>query len=176
MLRDLQLAKEIRNGDIKAFEKVFRQFYTPLLYFATGITGRSDIAEEIIQDIFFQIWRDREYLDIRSSLKGYLYTSVKNSALQFCRRENLGAKFSDYAKDEKGYEPDPLNSLEYKEMEGFIFRALDKMPYRRAQIFKMHRFEGKKYTEIADAFSLSVKSVEAEMSKAIKQLRKEIDE
>jgi RNA polymerase sigma-70 factor (ECF subfamily) len=175
MLKDLQLARNIRNGDIKAFEFVFRQFYTPLLYFATGITGRSDVAEEIIQELFYQLWRDREFIDIRSSLKGYLYTSVKNSALQYCRRENLGTKYSEYSKQELAVESNPLNDLEYKEIEEFVIRALEKMPQRRAQIFKMHRFEGKRYSEIAEAFSLSVKSIEAEMSKAIKQLRELIE-
>jgi RNA polymerase sigma-70 factor (ECF subfamily) len=121
------------------------------------------------------LWRDREFIDIRSSLKGYLYTSVKNSALQYCRRENLGTKYSEYSKQELAVESNPLNDLEYKEIEEFVIRALEKMPQRRAQIFKMHRFEGKRYSEIAEAFSLSVKSIEAEMSKAIKQLRELIE-
>ncbi|MDD2358795.1 MAG: RNA polymerase sigma-70 factor [Thiovulaceae bacterium] len=175
MLTDLLLARNIRNGDIKAYEQVFRHYYTPLLYCATGITGRSDVAEEIIQDLFYSIWRDRELLDVKSSLKGYLFTSVKNSSLQFCRREKLGERYSVYAMDDSKSDPDPLNDLEYKEMESFIYGALARMPLRRAQIFKMHRFDGKKYSEIADAFSLSVKSIEAEMTKAIRQLREEIE-
>lgn len=175
MLNDIILARGIRRGDIKSFEKVFRQFFTPLLYFATGITGRRDVSEEIIQELFYQIWRDRETLNVRSSLRGYLYTSVKNSSLQYCRREKLGEQFSQAFKANTEFDSDPLNEVEYKEMEGFVFRALARMPARRSQIFKMHRFEGKKYSEIANVFSLSLKTIEAEMSRAIKQLRKEIE-
>lgn len=132
------------------------------------------MSEEIVQDIFYVLWRDREKLDILSSLKSYLYKSVKNNSLQFERREKLESRYSNENKDEKLSE-DPHDYLELKELEALIERILAKMPQRRAQIFKLHRFEGKKYLEIAQDLSISVKTVEAEMSKAIDLLRKMIE-
>ena len=70
---------------------------------------------------------------------------------------------------------DPQESMEYSELESVINKTMERMPERRQQIFRMHRFENKKYMEIADILSLSVKTVEAEISKALKTLRKEIE-
>ena len=71
MLNELSEVIRIKEGDIKTFENVFKRFYSPLLYYSAGITGRHDIAEEIIQDVFYVIWRDRESLQIFKSLKSY---------------------------------------------------------------------------------------------------------
>lgn len=70
---------------------------------------------------------------------------------------------------------DPHRQLEYEELQGLIRHTLDKLPVRRLQIFQMHRMEGKKYAEIASSLSLSIKTVEAEMTKALRTLRNEID-
>lgn len=69
----------------------------------------------------------------------------------------------------------PQDQLEYKELQSLVNRALGKLPERRLRIFQMHRFEGMKYAEIASSLSLSIKTVEAEMTKALQTLRKEIE-
>ena len=69
----------------------------------------------------------------------------------------------------------PQDQLEYKELQSLVNRALGKLPERRLRIFRMHRFEGMKYAEIASSLSLSIKTVEAEMTKALQTLRKEIE-
>ena len=85
-------------------------------------------------------------------------------------RRRLSHEDSDQAKV-----ADPQLILEYKELESLINHALDKLPGRRLRIFRMHRFEGKKYAEIASDLSLSIKTVEAEITKALRTLRKEIE-
>ena len=70
---------------------------------------------------------------------------------------------------------DPQEQIEYKELEALVNRTLEKLPERRLRIFRMHRFEGKKYAEIASNLSLSVKTVEAEMTKALRTLRDELE-
>lgn len=70
---------------------------------------------------------------------------------------------------------DPQEQIEYKELEALVNRTLEKLPERRLRIFRMHRFEGKKYAEIASSLSLSVKTVEAEMTKALRTLRDELE-
>jgi RNA polymerase sigma-70 factor (ECF subfamily) len=174
MFNDILLIRRVREGDIKAFEKLFRKYYTPLLYFSVGITGRRDIAEEIIQDIFYILWRDRERLNIMKSPGSYLYSCVKNSSLQYGRRERLGREYST-SLDTDGNRYDPSADFEIKELEAILTDVLKKMPPRRAEIFRMHRFGNMKYAEIAEKMSLSVKSIEAEMSKAIAELKKELN-
>ncbi len=177
MLNDLLQLKKIKEGDIRTFEEVFRKFYSPLVYFSTGITGRADISEEIIQDLFYVLWRDKDELHIISSFKGYLYRAVRNRSLQYCEHRKVTNTYSENIIAEKNDTSfiGPQEDLEYKQMEEMITRVIEKMPERRKIIFRMHRFENRKYSEIADLLSLSVKTVEAEITKALKTLRKEIE-
>jgi RNA polymerase sigma-70 factor (ECF subfamily) len=178
MTRDLSVLKKIRGGDIRQFESVFRLYYSPLCLYASGITGSREISEEIVQDLFYTFWKEREKLQIFHSLRSYLYRSVRNRALQYCEHREVVERHRETVlsgEDEYANSPDPQNMLEYKELENLIDRALHKLPDRRLRIFRMHRFEGKKYTEIASILSLSVKTVEAEMTKALQTLRKAIE-
>lgn len=177
MLDDLLLLKKIKEGDIKAFEYIFRKYYSSLIFFATGITGRTDVAEEIIQDLFYVLWKEHENLNILRSLKGYLYGAVRNRALQYCERRKLDEKYRGTINvaSVEITQTDAQDDIEYKELEDVVKKTMEKMPERRRKIFNMHRFENLKYMEIAEILSLSVKTIEAEMGKALKTLRKEID-
>ncbi len=181
MLNDVLLVNKIKEGDIKTFEYVFRFYYSQLKMYALGITGREDIAEEIIQDIFYRIWKERTNLQIMRSFKSYLYTAVRNQALQYIEHRSVRERHKQkvLADNEKGLgitQTDPEEQLLHRELEQIINRTLARLPDRRRQIFNLHRFEGKKYKEIAGELSLSVKTVEAEMTKAYQELKKEIEE
>lgn len=177
MLNDFLILRKIKEGDIKAFEEIFRRYYSPLCFYAISITGRQDIAEEIIQDLFYVLWRDRESLQILTSLNSYLYGAVRNRSLQYCEHREVRNKYKDvmYGSRDETSNITPEEQLEYKEFEELINRTLEKMPERRLKIFKMQRFEGKKYAEIAKILSISIKTVEGEMTKALQLLRKEIE-
>jgi RNA polymerase sigma-70 factor (ECF subfamily) len=164
MLNDLFVLTKIKEGDVKAFEGIFRLYYSPLCLYAAGITGSMDVAEEIVQELFYVFWKEKEKLQVFRSLKSYLYGAVRNRY-----RENV------LSGNQESKPADPQDQLEYKELEALINRTLNKLPERRLRIFRMQRFEGKKYAEIASALSLSVKTVEAEMTKALQTLRKEIE-
>ncbi len=176
MLNDLLAIRRIKDGDIKVFESIFRRYYSPLLYFSMGITGSSAASEEVIQDLFYVLWRDKERLNITTSLKSYLYTSVKNRSIQYCEHERVVERYKNYKSTDHVQEsPAADDSIEYKEVEKILQRAISNMPDRMAKIFKMHRFDSKKYSEIAELLSVSVKTVEAEMTKAIKRLKRELE-
>lgn len=176
MLSDILIIKKIKEGDIKAFESLFKLYYSPLSLYAASITGNMDTAEEIIQDLFYTIWRDKEHLQILYSLKSYLYKSIRNRSLQYLEHKKIENKYNDFVlsgKPQTG--TSPQDEVEYKELERIINLTISSLPDRRQQIFKMHRFQGFKYTEIAEQLSLSVKTVEAEMTKALNSLRKEVE-
>jgi len=177
MFNDLLQLKKIKEGDIKTFEDVFRTNYSPLLFYSVSITGRMDVAEEIIQELFYVLWKERENLQIVRSLKAYLYGAVRNRSLQYCEHRRIVENYSESVRA-TGMEITTLDAqeiLESKELEEIIRKTMDNMPERRLKIFKMHRFESKKYSEIANLLSLSIKTVEAEITKALKTLRKEIE-
>ncbi|MDD2425260.1 MAG: RNA polymerase sigma-70 factor [Bacteroidales bacterium] len=177
MTGDLLTLIRIREGSIEAFEELFRSFYSPLLFFSMSITRREDVSEEIVQEIFYQIWKNRERLTVITSLKSYLYGAVKNRSLQYNQRERAreGGKPESITGIPASGNSDPQNQMEFAELEEIVERTLAKMPERRARIFLMHREGNIKYQDIAKALSLSVKSVEAEITKALKMLRKEIE-
>ena len=176
MLNDFAVFKKIKEGDIGTFEKVFRQYYTPLCIYAFGITGRKDISEEVVQDVFYNIWKDKENIQILRSVKNYLYGAVRNHSLRYHEHLMVQERHQEYVRNYNNPEDElsPQDLLEHKELEDLITNILDKLPERRRQIFSMHRMEGKKYMEIADFYSISVKTVEAEMTKAYRALRQGI--
>ncbi len=177
MLDDLFILKKVKEGDIKAFEQLFRFYYTPLCLYASGITGRRDVAEEIIQELFYKLWKERASWQIFHSVKSYLYGAVRNQSLQYCEQEAVRAQYRDHisALPEESPEASPLEELENRELEQAIERTLNGLPERRKKIFQMHRWQGMKYKDIADALAISIKTVEAEMTKTHQLLRKEIE-
>ena len=177
MLNELFILTKIKEGDIKAFEEIFRRYYSPLCWYAAGITGEMEAAEEIVEELFYVFWKDREHLQIFQSVKSYLYKAVRNEALQYCQHKEVKERYREYvlAGNVLEQDSDPHRQLEYEELQGLIRHTLDKLPVRRLQIFEMHRMEGKKYAEISSSLSLSIKTVEAEMTKALRTLRNEID-
>ncbi len=177
MLNELIILAKIKEGDIKAFEEVFRRYYSPLCWYAAGITGNMESAEEIVEELFYTLWKNKEQLQIFQSLKSYLYRSVRNEAVQYCEHQEVRERYCTAVRTEGELEtpPDPQREMEYKELQALIQQVLDKLPVRRREIFHMHRKQGLKYAEIALSLSLSVKTVEAEMTKVLRTLRSEID-
>lgn len=151
--------------------------YAPLRLYAASITGEPDVAEEIVEELFYVFWKDREKLEIFHSVKNYLYRSVRNRSIQYCEHQDVRRRYQDaiLSVPVNIASPDPQEQIEYKELQQIINRTLEKLPERRLHIFRLHHTEGKKYSEIASLLSLSVKTVEKEMTRALRTLRKEIE-
>ncbi len=176
MLNDIGIIKRIREGDIQAFEAVFKQYYAPLCLYAASLAGRPDVGEEIVQELFYVCWREKEHLNVLHSLKSYLYAAARNGAFHYLEHQAVRKRYQDtVASATAPVESSPQDQLEYMELYTVIDRTLLHLPERRRLIFNMHRFNGMTYAEIAHALSLSVKTVEAEMSKTLQTLRKEVE-
>ena len=176
MLNDILVLKKIREGDIKTFENVFKFYYSPLCLYATSLTGRMETAEEIVQELFYVLWKERENIQLFHSLKSYLYGAVRNRSFQYLEHLEVRNRYRETILSEDTPEySSPEEQLEYKELQRIITKTLSKLPQRRQKIFRMHRYEGFKYAEIASTLSLSIKTVEAEMTRALQSLRKEIE-
>lgn len=171
-LFDLGVHKRIQQGDISEFERVFRKYYEPLCHFAFKYLKDIDSAEEVVQEFFYIYWKNRENIQINTSLKSYLYQAVKNNALK--QIEHMAVK-ERYAKEMKlqqeVFSQNEPSSIEYTELNEVIDKTLNQLPERCREIFMLSRFEGLKYHEIAKRLSISVKTVEANMGKALQLFR-----
>ncbi len=155
------------------FEELFREYFSSLCYFAQKYTVDLDSAREIVHSVFVAIWEKRESFDFGQPAKSYLFTAVYNRSLNFLRDKK---KFTDTDDTdfllERG-EADPDYMAE-AELEGRIWKVIDRLPEKCREIFIMNRFDGKKYAEIASMLNISVKTVETQMTKALKALRSEL--
>lgn len=161
--------------DLRSFESIFRQYYQMLCSYAYRFVNDTDMAEEIVQELFYKLWEKRSEIQVTSSLKSYLFSAVHNRCLKFIEHRNVEAKYRNYYLlhgSEIDYHQQENSNA--KELQGIIERTLDSLPDRCSRIFRLNRFEGLKYNEIAVKLSISVKTVEANMGKALKLLRRNL--
>ncbi len=168
------ILKHIQRGNLQEFEKLFRAYYPLLCHYALRFVKDTDQAEEIVQELFCQLWENRKDLKIHTSLKAYLYKATYFNSLQVLRKRGVKTQYEEYIKNNKQESSLPIDSVEEKEIYNIVQKTLTNLPERCSKIFKMSRFEGLKYQEIADKLSISVKTVEANMGKALKAFRKNL--
>lgn len=161
------------KDDKEAFKKLFTNFFAPLCVFAQRYVENRTTSEDIVQDVFFNIWKNRKNLDIRTSTRNFLITSVKNSCIDSLRRKEVESRYMTVQAD-KMNEADTEDLYAISELEEAINKALEKLPDKIRLVFEMSRFQELTYAEIAQQQDISVKTVEAYMTKALKQLRVEL--
>lgn len=164
------LYESLKNGDERAFEKLFRRYYAPLCFYASGILQDQVAAEEIVQEFFVKFWEKREIIQIETSLKNYFFRSVKNLCLNQIKHEQIKLQHAKRVISE-------AESTEYSDhflevdLKKDIEESIAALPEKRREIFRLSREEGLKYREIAEKLNISIKTVEAQMGLAIKSLR-----
>jgi RNA polymerase sigma-70 factor (ECF subfamily) len=161
--------------DLQSFESLFRQYYAMLCSYAMRFVSDRDTAEEIVQDLFFKIWEKRDTLQVRVSIKSYLFTAIHNRCLKFIEHRNVEAKFrTTYLRRESEMDHSQNEARDAEELQRFIDSTLNSLPERCRKIFHLSRFEALRYHEIAELLSISVKTVEANMGKALKAFRRNL--
>ena len=177
MESDSEIIRRIRQGDKREFEQLFRSSYASLVRYAQTIVRDHDTSEEIVQELFFRLWQDRESLKIESSLRGYLFRSVHNRALHYIEHLRVVEKHAGEAAAVAETVSEPVtDAIYYSELQARVARVLERLPERCSEIFRLSRFEGLKYNEIAERLSVSMKTVEANMGRALKEFRKALAE
>lgn len=164
----------LKKGDKLIFEQVYREYYIPLCYFCLKYVENFEDSEEIVQDLFLKLWEMHEELEINSSVNAYLYRAVQNYALNFLSKKKTKEKY--FTVQGQGQQPyntldNGLVKLEEEELRVILKLAILKLPEKRRRIFELSRFDGLKNGNIADRLSISVKTVETQMTKALKYLR-----
>jgi RNA polymerase sigma-70 factor (family 1) len=167
--QDLHLIDQIKKGNRLAFNALYLRYWEGLYRFGHGILGDEDQAKDILQDIFFALWRNREALEIRS-VSAYLYTAVRHEVTRALRNGQLTASHEEYL----AALPSPHTSeahLHLADLEDQVKETLEKLPRKSREVFYLSRFHDLSNKEIAQKLSLSQRTVEWHISSALQCLR-----
>jgi RNA polymerase sigma-70 factor (ECF subfamily) len=171
----------IRAGDHTVFERVFRSYYPALVAFANRFVRDTAGAEDIVQDAFGALWKDRNRLVVRTSLRAYLYAAVRNRALNLRKHD---AVVDAWERDESPDEirelhpsPEPPDRILDRALTNArLERALHALPLRQAQAMRLRWQEELSHAEIAEALDISLKGVEKHLSRGLAALRQALAE
>jgi RNA polymerase sigma-70 factor (ECF subfamily) len=162
----------VLNKNEQDFDRIYLDHYAALHQYAYTMVNDGSLAEEMIHGVFLKILEMNEPLAIHSSLKAYLYRSVYNECLNHLKHQKVKQAFEVHTTNVMSQHTEtPSGKLQYRELEQQLKKAINELPEQCRTIFQMSRFEELKYLEIAAQLGLSIKTVETQMSRALKKLR-----
>ncbi len=170
---ELALLALIKAGNTYAFEKLFNAHYVTLCVYARKIVGNMEEARNIVQDVFVSIYDKRDRLQISTSIKSYLYKAVHNACLNHLKQLKIHNHHHDHLKYQVPL-IDDQDTMVMAELEEKVWMTVQSLPEQCRKIFEMNRFEGKKNSEIAEILGVSIRTVETQISKALKVLRENL--
>ena len=168
---DFTIWSRVQDDDPKAFEALFRKYFYTLCLLSKRYTRDMTTSREVVQDLFVHIWENRKNIKISSSLRSYLAAAARFNSIRRIQSDQKLVIFTDLLPDNS----QELNDhLEYAELQAAIIRAIDGLPEQCRKVFELSRFEMLKHSEIASKLEISVKTVEAHIGKALKQIQQKI--
>lgn len=173
-LESIELLERLRRGDEGAFDAIFRAWYAPLVRLAERFVGTRAVAEELVQDVMLEMWRRRELLAEEGSPQAYLYRSTRNRALNHLRHLRVERRAAPKLVETKSREAPAPSQVVAHELDAAVREAIDGLPNRCREVFELSRVHGLKYSEIATTLGISVKTVEAQMGRALRDLREKL--
>jgi len=173
------LILSLKKSEKSAFEEIYYDFFGLMFHLSLQYIHEERISEEIVQDTFLKLWEIRETLNEDFNIRNFLYTITKNNCLNYLRNQKIALKHQEnikYLEMQFNYEAlERLGSfIEFEELRTKIEKALAALPDNLRETFLLSRFEEIPYKEIARKQSISIKTVEAHMTKALKILRHEL--
>ncbi len=157
------------------FQTIYNDYYSSLCVFAKSFLHDSDEAEEIVQGVILKMWEQKENLSEINSIKSYLYRAVRNTCLNYIKHQKLETKYKDTAWVElKKIEENFIDPYQNKELEEYIQASIEELPSRCKEVFELSRYDGMKNKDISEHLEISVKAVEANITRALSALRKKI--
>lgn len=169
--------KEFTMINANAIETLFREHYQGLSRYAFSILKDQEEAEDVVQKLFVKLWEKRKDIEIWKDVKSYLYRSTYNASLNELKRIKRHTMY-ETADKENGFQSDNDSSSKVmsEELEKHIENAIQTLPTKCGEVFRMSRFKEYSYKEIAEKLDISIKTVENHMGKALKLMREELEE
>lgn len=174
------MVERLRNGDVTILEYLFDLYFSALARYAYLFVQNEDMAKDMVQEVFYNLWKNRKKLHIQKSLKAFLYTSVKNQCLNYLRHQEIKDQYSKSYKDIRKIEIEFRRNMTDDEViknetEVRLHHAIDSLSPQTRHVFNMSRFEGKRNQVIADELNISLKAVEKHITQALKKIKTFLD-
>jgi RNA polymerase sigma-70 factor, ECF subfamily len=182
MISDNDLVQLLREGDAQVFEQIFNRYFEGLCLFAESITKNHEVAEDIVEDLFLQLWISCKINPIKTSVKSYLFQSTYNNSIRYIsriRKNIVSIDHPDYNSDssqivELSTSNYPVTNLIVRELEQKASAIINSLPEQCRKVYLLNRDEDLKYSEIAKRLNISVGTVKTQMSRAFSKLREEL--
>ncbi len=168
---DQELLDLLRRDADKGIEQMFRQHYVYVCRAVYQVITDEQTAEDIAQDVFYEVWRRKDQLSINTSLKAYLRRAALNRTLNYLRNRKIRWDDEPELPTVEDITPGAAQVLETEELRQVIDEAIDLLPEKCRVVFMLSRYDELSYQEIAGQLNISVKTVENQVSKALKHLR-----
>lgn len=168
------LIEGLRRGDMHAFEQLFKEYYESLCFFAHRFLDNMAVAEETVSDTYAMLWERRETLMISTSFRAYIYRAVRNRCLNHIKHQRIEQDYLEYIRHHHLVTDEGMDSSREEELAKEVEEAIENLPERCRQIFKMSRYEDLRYIDIARQLQLSPKTVERQMMIALEKLRRHL--
>lgn len=173
-MEDFAILESFRTGagEKEAFDSLFRKYYPRMCVYAHRYVDMVE-TEDIVQECFVWIWNNRSVIVVDRSVQNYLFSMVRHRALNAIRKKNIGQKISDMLHEISKEDMDE-NSFDAEELKRRIQEAIESLPEQYRDAFTLHRFSDKTYSEIADMYNVSPKTIDYRIQQALKILRKKL--
>ena len=172
---DEELMREIKADNMFAFDVLYKKYSKKLYNFGYSILKSQEEAENLIQDVYLNLWENRYQVEKDSSIKYYLFTIAYNSAISIIRKKARESEFIEYLKYLQEINEEPVNmELEYNELTNKLDEIVQALPQRQKEVYLLHRVESLKYNEISERLHISVNTIENHMSRALKTIREKL--
>jgi RNA polymerase sigma-70 factor (family 1) len=164
-----------RQGREEGFEHFFTTHYLPLTYFAQRLLKSREAAEDVVEDSFIKLWERRQLLESTAAIRGYLYATVRNACIDLLRREKRKVVYlHEAALTAEKEEPPLINRVIAAETMHLVYVAVEALPPKCGQVFKLFYLEGKSLNEIAEQLGIATTTVISQKKRALELLRKKL--
>jgi len=171
-----ELIRQLKKGDLFAYDTIYRKYSTKLLYFTLGYVKVQEDAEEIVQEVFLILWRNHKQLDEGLSFNSYLFTITYNAIRKSFRKQGREKKYLDgYLQGFDEKDIDTLSQIEFKDLLTEVSEIVETFPERRKEIFRLSREQHLSNQEIAEKLNISKKTVENNITEALRILREKMN-
>ncbi|KAA2243200.1 RNA polymerase sigma-70 factor [Chitinophaga agrisoli] len=163
----------LKEGDMAAYEAIYNEFWPKLYGYVYNRLKNKEVAEEIVQEVFFSLWMKRATLELTHSLSAYLHTAVKYQLFNYLKADHVRRNYVSRAAVDKGALTDNSNEehIAAADLKNTMEKEISRLPEKCQQVFRMSRQEHLSVHDIATSLNISRKTVENHLTKALRQLR-----